>query len=304
MSEQDAISGTVLPANNSTASTATGDIRMPGVKKKSKLPLILLALVVLAAVGGGVAWMLLGKSNTPSASTSPLAEAEKSFAKYANYLLYGEDKDTFDGEYDSTKSYLLNEKLNADSYDETYWNKASELLDRSASALGNSDIPEKSQLMNALDSYRQNFNFVKFYNRVGNPNANALLGTLTTSGIDGVNSALNEFYKDFSLLGSNMANTYAEQRKQQYYNMVQLYAVYGELGCIQDGVVNETLCAAPSAEQQQRIMDLSVALSRSAQTADLIASNAINLVESYCWDFNGWLKDPATLEGDTDEPAE
>lgn len=63
--DQDAVSGTVLPAgvggfgSNSTASTATGDIRMPGAKKKSKLPLILLALVVLAAVGGGVAWMLL-----------------------------------------------------------------------------------------------------------------------------------------------------------------------------------------------------------------------------------------------------
>lgn len=63
MADQDAISGTVLPAgsfgSNATASSASGDIRLPGRKKKSKLPLLVLAaVVVLAVVAGGVWWIM------------------------------------------------------------------------------------------------------------------------------------------------------------------------------------------------------------------------------------------------------
>ncbi len=64
MADQDAISGTVLPAgagfgSNTTASSATGDIRIPGAKKKSKAPLLILAaLAAIAVVAGGVWWVM------------------------------------------------------------------------------------------------------------------------------------------------------------------------------------------------------------------------------------------------------
>lgn len=82
MAEQDAISGTVLPAgsfgggagrasSNTTASTATGDIRLPGRKKKSKLPLLALAVVVVLAVVAGVWWM--GRNNNSQNEVGPNA---------------------------------------------------------------------------------------------------------------------------------------------------------------------------------------------------------------------------------------
>ncbi len=113
--DQDAVSGTVLPAgaggfgSNSTASTATGDIRMPGVKKKSKLPLILLALVVLAAIGGGVvAWMLLGESKTPVVLT-----AKEAFASYRDYLENGPENLRNDEREPEAGNYFLYQVSNS-----------------------------------------------------------------------------------------------------------------------------------------------------------------------------------------------
>ncbi len=74
--------GANLLAPTSIPSTATGDIRMPGTKKKSKLPLILIALVVLIAVGGGAAWFILNQG--PS-------EKEKLLAQYDEYVAYLKD---------------------------------------------------------------------------------------------------------------------------------------------------------------------------------------------------------------------
>lgn len=325
MAENDAISGTVIPAggagfdganagpngfgsaglagaSNATASTATGDIRLAGVKKKSKLPLVLAALVVLAVVGGVAAWLVLGrKDNNPSQATTPLSATETAFAKYANYLLYGEEKTTFDGEYDSSHSYLLNQQLDAENYDQTYWDEASELLDKTTEALAQADDPAKDQLTNAFNNYRQNFNFVKYYKRTGAPDEDALRGTFMTSGMDGIATSLKDFYAGFSLLNSGAAQAYADQSIQRYTDMMGIYQLYNELGCVQDGVINESACATPSVEQQSRMMNLSESLARNARAASTTLENAVRYVESYCWDLDNWLKNPATLEGEANE---
>lgn len=116
MSEQDAISGTVLPAgalgsangaglnSNSTASTATGDIRLTGVKKKSKLPLVLAALALIAVIGGVAAWLVLGRSG--QSSNQPVT-AKEAFSAYVDYLKNGPENLRSDQERDDNDEYFL-----------------------------------------------------------------------------------------------------------------------------------------------------------------------------------------------------
>lgn len=96
MADQDAISGTVLPAgasfgSNATASSATGDIRIPGAKKKSKFPLLALAaVVVIAVVAGGVWWAMKGEKNDET--------LQSLYASFMDYINNGPDGDyTYDG---------------------------------------------------------------------------------------------------------------------------------------------------------------------------------------------------------------
>ncbi|MEY8388110.1 hypothetical protein AALC17_12580 [Oscillospiraceae bacterium 38-13] len=107
MAGQDAVSGTVIPAggfgsnSNSTASTATGDIRIPGVKKKSKWPLVLAALVILAAVSGVVAWLVIGKPPTNGQKTP-----SQLFEDYKNYLVVGPEQSSTAAEENTTPSQV------------------------------------------------------------------------------------------------------------------------------------------------------------------------------------------------------
>lgn len=100
MAEQNAVSGTVLPAgsfgNNSTTSTATGDIHIPGAKKKSKLPLVLAALALIVVIGGVVAWLVLGRKNSNGGET-----IQELYANFMDYINNSPDGDYI---YDASKA--------------------------------------------------------------------------------------------------------------------------------------------------------------------------------------------------------
>lgn len=89
MAEQDAVSGDVIPAgsfgSNAAAVSVSGDIRLPG-KKKSKLPLLVLAaVVVLAVVAGGVWWVARnsGSRNEVSPNTVGIVNTDIIFDQTA-----------------------------------------------------------------------------------------------------------------------------------------------------------------------------------------------------------------------------
>lgn len=297
MASQDAISGTVIPANTATTSTATGDIRLSGVKKKSKLPLILLALVVAAAAVGVVVWGMMRNSSS-STQTPSLNETEKSFAKYATYLLYGEEKDVLDGEYDNNKNYAIDQQLEDTTYNQEYWDKAETLLKTSFATLRQSDNTDKEVLLNTMENYQTTFDFLKTYKRIGNIDDEALLAAYISNGMSGVDTLLDNYYSAFYSLDNETATTYADQRKQQYRDIAGIYAVYRELGCIVNGLLDEETCRSvnPPPEIQERLAQASLAVSQDTRLADMMIENASHYLASYCWDLYGWLKNPAQLK--------
>lgn len=104
MADQDAISGTVIPATNSTTSTATGDIKLSGAKKKSKLPLVFAALVLFAVIGGVAVWLVLGRKD--GGSTQPVT-AKEAFSAYEDYLKNGPENLRSNQERGDNDEYFL-----------------------------------------------------------------------------------------------------------------------------------------------------------------------------------------------------
>lgn len=307
MADQDAISGTVLPAgsfSNATASSASGDIRLPGRKKKSKLPLLVLAaVVVLAVVAGGVWWVMRNNGGDSGQPTTALSATEEAFAKYANYLLYGEEKTTLEGEYSEDQSYVVDQQLESKSYSQDYWDKSETLLKTALANLRQSNSPDKDSLINIIDNYQVYFDFLKTYKRVGDIDDEALLQAYIANDMDGVEILLNNRYSAFYSLDSELATAYADQRKEQYRSVAGVYSIYRELGCIIEGALNEEVCRAanPSLEVQERLAELSAEIAHSARQADTTIENASRYLASYCWDFYDFLKNPNKLKGDFDE---
>ena len=111
IAEQDAVSGTVIPAggigsasdagfgNNATTASASGDIRLPGQKKSRKWPLLILTALVVLGIGGVVAWLMMGKPPTNRQKTP-----SQLFEDYSNYLVVGPEQSSTVAEEDTDPS--------------------------------------------------------------------------------------------------------------------------------------------------------------------------------------------------------
>lgn len=140
MAEQDVVSGTVILAINSTTSTATGDIKLSGAKKKSKLPLVLAALVLLAVIGGVATWLVLGRKD--SGSTQP-ATAKEAFSAYEDYLKNGPENLRGDQERGDSDEYFLfgvtNSNIISESELSSYVKELTTKYDTFSSMLGDTE---------------------------------------------------------------------------------------------------------------------------------------------------------------------
>lgn len=231
-----------------------------------------------------------------TAPTNSLSNVTKDFSRYANYLLFGEEKPELGGEYESGNRYTLNQQIESAEYNQAYWDKASELLGISVEALSRINDSAKDRLMEVAKNYQDNFDFIMAYKRAGKFDEEGLLLTFLSSGMDAASQAIDSFYAEFPVSKSSAAASYVEQKKQQYKDVLDIYNMYNELGCIQDGTFNEASCVTPSVTQQNRVMSLSESLARNSQLADDTLKNTVQYLESYCWDLNSWLKDPGQFE--------
>lgn len=298
-------SGALVPANT-TSSTASGDIRLPGTKKKSKLPLILACLAVVAAIAGITYFIVTqprSETQDPGTqNTAVTAEAKQAFDKYATYLLYGEEKDTLDGEFDPNKQYTIDQQLDTESFNLEYWDKSTNLLSEVNKKLATVDSSMKSQLLGALANYQTYFNFLKGYRRAGELNEEQLFSAYVNGGTEAAQVFISTHYSAFSELDSDLAKAYIEQKTQQYSDMVEVYAIYNNAGCIQNGVLDRTSCGGNvSADVSQAFNNLSQSINNHMSAADNILKNATRYAKSYCWDFSDWLANPSKFEEETDE---
>lgn len=289
-----------------TFNTDTGDIILntgSPKPKQNKRPFIIggIILAVFVAVCVGVLAIVPKTPDTKNSSTNNLAEIE--FNRFATYLLYGTSSDTLSGEYESDKTYELDLQLENPEHNSDYWNKSSELLNQAIQSAEN-DTSITRYLVRSLRNYQEYFNFISLYDEIGRFDEERLLSSYLSGGANLADSLISNFYNKFDGQDFNIAKTYVDSRKVQYEETVKLYAIYGELGCVRNGNIDESACThAPSADMLKKFEELSSAISKAAMTANKSLQNSITYLKSRCWELSAWLQDPVDERDGGDDNA-
>ncbi len=249
--DQDAISGTVIPAGgfgsnsggaggfggNSTTSTATGDIRIPGAKKKSKLPLIFLALVVLAVAIGGVTWVMLGGQQQKTQVSLKTA-----FNNYANFFLYNtESNANLEGLYQYGDTYYIG-TLNDEAQIDEHFAKSEEKYRNFLEVYKKyiEEHPDNNIDVNVaerIEPYYNNLDLVRYLSKAPNISANSLLEAFLEAP-DGLSFQIDDYYKVFSESTVENTRNYGVEYKSQLQSLLVAYQTYNTEGCLVEGSIS------------------------------------------------------------------
>jgi len=215
--------------NNAVQDIAIADAAADDAKRKRK-KIALIAVAVLLVIGAGLgAFFLIQQANKPSAN-----RVKTAFNRYANYVLYGEEKDSDIGAYSATTAYtILDKYVNPD---ENYNNRLKELFDRFYSeytAAVESNVYKKDE---TIDGYKgvamtvyysfemdKKLSLLAIYDDMGNKSKEDLLSEIKEK---------SDWYNEQSVLSSE--SWYAAM-----VSRVALAELYGNSGCLEKGEIDE-----------------------------------------------------------------
>ena len=213
---------------------AVGDIviadETAAARKQKTKKIALIAVAALAVLGGALAVVLvITQINKPSANKVQLA-----FNRYANYILYGEEKDSDIGEYSASARYTILDKYSKE--DENYNKHFVELFNKfykEYNAAAEAGVYEKGK----LDIYKGEAEFI--YNSFEMEKA-------MTS---------NDIYKDYSVKGKEKVEEELAEKRDGYsktgfemqvvdwydtmLSRVVVASMYNGLGCIANGSIDQ-----------------------------------------------------------------
>lgn len=274
-------------SNAMTQSTATGDIKLaPTPRKKiSKLPFIIGGGVL--AIAAIVVVLLLTRGGGDNVISG---NPKDTFDKYANYLLFGEEKDgTPTGEFDLDTAYEIDRQLSSDKIDEKYWTRSRELLESAVSQYNADENSIDPDLGTALSDYQKVFNFIDLYRQVGDFDEARMVTLYADSGAAAVETEIGASYTRYLESDLQTAKDYAEQRIQEYSAMLELYGIYDSWGCLRDGDVDESACTADSSLAGE-FTKLNETIPEAGVRADTILEQSIRSLKDGCWRLSSQLQ--------------
>ena len=277
-----------------TFNNDTGDIILNtgGQKPKQNKRPFIIGGIILAIFAVICVVILVVVSQLSGGKETKFGNAEVAFNQYATYFLYGTANDNLSGEYQPDKTYEVDLQLESEEVNKTYWNKSSELLN-DAIKFAESDEKITRYLVSSLQSYKQYFDFISLYRQKGEIDEGRLLAVYLSDGADAARSNIDDFYNNFGEQNFDVEKNYIENRKQQYYNMLEVYEIYNTLGCIHDGEIDDNNCARAASENTLERLEVQLSLTSGAKsTADRIIKNSITYLKSRCWDLSTWLQNP------------
>ena len=199
-------------------------------RKRKKIALIALAALVVLGAGLGV-FFLIREANKPSVN-----RVQAAFNRYANYVLYGEEKDSDFGEYSATTSYTILDKY---AYpDESYNKRLKELFDRfysEYSAAVENGIYEKSDV---IDSYKDDFALVIYsFDMDKAATLEAVLDKYISLGSSGLEEEISQKTEEYEKTNATLPVSFWYSAMSGYASLV---GIYDSLGCIKNGAIDST----------------------------------------------------------------
>lgn len=278
-------------------STATGDLNLqPITKKKSRLPLILLATFAVIAVIGGVVFVAVsgsGKDGGEEPAVSVEAAREQ-FNRFANYILYGEPSSVLTGSYTRGKSYELDVQAENAEYDSEFWNTALNLLNNTVNIYESLGDAANSSLLSFLKSYQQDFLFLNQYVSLKDLTVDALFETYIERGAEGTKNYISDYYYELGELESGYSESFAAKlilRDSLFINGVKYYDT---AGCLADGQLNDE--CMDNLVLGEAAFDLFSDLNDARQSVISEGEDIVRNLEQSCWTISNWSQGP--LEGE------
>ncbi len=262
---------------NSFASTATGDIKVGGAKKKNKMPLLIIAAIAVVAVIGGAMAILMGGGGKKFVT---IGDAKTKFINYATYILFDDTLDVLDGEFERNHSYELSRQVSKESLDFAFWEKATDLLENAISDY-DSISNKNNTAVSLLQSYRTDYMYLKSYLTLGDISVDTLLERFLNDGEEAAKQYVSSFYggliSDYADLGDDVVS----ERIVQYRSYIDALSIYSRNGCIDDGKIIES--CVDSIGLNQDLEDATSAYIGAELLGDQHLHNLVQGLESRCW---------------------
>lgn len=287
-----------------TVASGSGDLIVGETSNKKKpFAIIIIALIALAVIGM-VALLII--SSVSHNDTTSNTDSVNAFHRYANYLLFGEEKDEAPGgEFQLNTSYEIDRQLKSDTVDEQYWQKSQELLNVAISQYDNLKDPINPDMGIILSNYRKTFDFIYLYRQKEELNEEDLIRTYFYSGNAVAKTEVKEYYAEYAKI-SQIAESYAEQRVIEYDARIKLYEFYNSLGCIRNGVLSDDVCTdIPDETKIEEADNLSMIVIQASTRAEEILDQSLRGLKDGCWRIGMQLQEaPEDLSGESEEDIE
>lgn len=283
-----------IPAQPISSGFVGGDILLqPDTPqpKKSKKPLfviiiaaiIILGIVVfLALFQGNNSGIMLGSESTTS--------VKGKFNLYANHILFNTDSTDNIPDYNPDKIYAISSMLSDSENDNTnredFFEKTS-LLFNDFYELYQSD---RGEIDSVVSDYQKTVTFVNNYYLLPNINDEKIIA-LSRMNEEKAKNEINDIFADFSFEDFEASKNFAEYNTENLTSSVLMYKIYGEVGCIDNEVVNQACLdnAIFSDEQLNQIVALADKNDELEQKISDIETEMFNNIVEQCWSVKNAL---------------
>ena len=222
--------------NNAVQDIVIADVAAADAKKKrKKIALIALAVVAVLAAGLGI-FLLIVQLSKPSASS-----VKSAFNRYANYVLYGEEKSSDIGEYSDTTRYTIMDKYT--DVDEDYNKNFKRLLDAFYNAYNdavNEGTYEKDGMDEFIDTAFAVYSTMELDSSYTLPQ---MANDYLAEGRENVLSKLEDKYNSYA---EKTDSRYIYDWRQTRLEYLELVSDYVNEGCSATGSIDEQ-CAEAAA---------------------------------------------------------
>lgn len=216
-----------------------------GPKKKSRLPIVLLILALVAAGVGGLAWALMNNIHSTDTTVISIDDTKVPFYRYANYLISGDASDTkpliFNDDYSNTK--LVTTMLSTNLAERTsYLDSAEKLLNdftKNSGAVSSTDNANADLLYGVTNNLSMQFNTIKMYFAKDNIESGDMMSLYISGGGSTMLGVVRAAYSNMLDGGNAILSQIASEKIAMSENISTFMNVYSGYGCIDGGGINE-----------------------------------------------------------------